>query len=158
MWFNLGLSLLLIVFALLEILTTGFLYSKYGAMKLLSIYLITTILGIFCLTFTARTYTQAKTKLEDISKSTSFREMMSIWKERNINLKNSEERTLVILLSLPFFYILGWIFILIPGLITDLVSYYLIIMCWISNMKLKYPLTSQKNTSAPPTTRDSSHF
>ena len=148
MWLNLVFFLVLISFALLEVLTTGFLYDKFGVVKLSLLYLITTIFGIFFLSRFSKAIKQGEVRMKKISKTSSFKKLMSSWKDGEASFKSPEEKIVIMLTAQYILCMFAWIFILVPGLVTDFVSYIFILVIWVIIVKLKKPLTSSKTAAS----------
>ena len=117
-------SSVLIIFAISEVITTGMLYERFGVTNLALLYCFTTLLGTLILLSQIDAIKNLYAKVDIASNDELIEQEIQNSVDKNVT--TPKLNNFFILNAYGLFYGLAWLLILIPGLLTDGLSFLLI--------------------------------
>ena len=123
-----SLLFLLLIVAVAEVATTGVVYEYLGVWKLIGVYAITTTLGAILLLSKMSWIIRLKSKIKTCSDDAQLKNDIEIARKGKVNEVSPKYKEFITLFIHFGLWVFAWIAIIIPGIVTDLVGYVLIII------------------------------
>ena len=118
---------LLLIIAIAEVATTGLVYDYLGVWKLIAVYVVTTTLGALLLLSKIGFIKKLNNKIKTCTDDEELKKDIESAGKDQTGEVSPKYREFVLLSTQTLYYIFAWIAILIPGLVTDVAGYVLIV-------------------------------